>query len=256
MAGPTQTSTLDLPWLADMKAWINNPSTPMYGRWNHPPPPGNPNAPGEGGVDLAAPGGTPVYALADGPLLSANTFASQGFNHPGSVVAQRVNVPGVGAEDIYYQHVDLFPGIGPCLGGNCGGQILQAGQRIGTVNSTAGETEIGFNPNWGSLYGPSKHPGPWPSDPRPWIKALILNGPTEANTVSATGNPTSSIDAQGNPVCQPWDIPCMLKSINLTGGLQRIGEGILGGVLLIIGLLLAVKQISGIKMKTIAKVMK
>ena len=171
-------------WLKDIVAWMNNPSIPMYGRWNHPPPPGNPNSPGEGGVDITAPPGTPVYALGTGELLSADTFSALGFAHPGAVLSERVNVPGYGLQDIYYQHIDLLPGFQTCLAGDCGGRVIQAGQEIGTVGSV-GETEVGFNPNWGSLYGPPNHPGSWPSDPRPLISALITGnagGPTKSGS--------------------------------------------------------------------------
>ncbi len=198
-------------YLQDLQAWVNNPSIPMYGRWNHPPPAGNPNAPGEGGVDLTAPPGTPVYALGTGPLLSADTFAALGLPHPGSVLSQRVNVPGAGTQDIYYQHIDLLPGFQTCVGGACGGRIIQAGQQIGTVGSV-GETELGFNPNWGSLYGPSAHPGPWPSDPRPWLAALATGAPAASGTggTNPPGPNTGGGTTSGSQ-CAAWDINCIIK---------------------------------------------
>ena len=192
-------------YLKDLQAWVANPFIPMYGRWNHPPPAGNPNAPGEGGVDLTAAPGTPVYALGTGPLLSANTFAALGFSHPGAVLSQRVNVPGAGPQDIYYQHIDLLPGFQTCTGGNCSGRIIQAGQQIGFVSSV-GETELGFNPNWGSLYGASNHPGPWPLDPRPWLAALATGAPASTSTGSSSSAGTNppSPSAGGGGAC---DIP-------------------------------------------------
>jgi len=151
----------------------------------------------EGGIDIASPGGTPVYALETGPLEGAGYFCHGGSmfsktaacasGSPGyGVVTQRVNVPGYGLQDLYYQHIDIDPGLTLCSMGNCYGQIVQKGQRIGTIRQNVGMLELGFNAGgasqgpggnqvtWGTVWGPA-HPGPWVSDPRPMLKALINN---------------------------------------------------------------------------------
>jgi murein DD-endopeptidase MepM/ murein hydrolase activator NlpD len=176
-------------WLKDMVAWIQSGGTmQMWDKAAHNP--GANAGPGEGGVDITAPPGTPVYALGTGPLLSASYFSDVGLNHPGAVLSQQVNVPGVGPENIYYQHIDLLPGFQKCLGGNCGNRIIQAGQQIGTVGSV-GETEVGFNAGaaWGSLYGPSNPPGPWIDKPESWIAALMnQSGSPITDSTSTTGS--------------------------------------------------------------------
>lgn len=177
-------------YLKDLTAWIANSSIPMYGRWNHPPPAGNPNAPGEGGVDLTAPQGTPVYALATGPIVGAGYWNDA--NH--GVITQRVNVPGVGVNDLYYQHITLDPSIAHCASVGTCNQTITKGQQIGTVGAF-GETEMGFNANWGTIWGDSHPSGTvWPSDPRPWIAALMTgNAPAVTSTdTSTTGGGSSS----------------------------------------------------------------
>ncbi len=175
-------------YLAAMMPYINsgdNPNTPGYGRWNHPPPPGNPNAPGEGGVDLPAPTGTPVFALGDGPIVGAGYWNDQQHG----VITQRITVPGYGSNDIYYQHIMLASGITQCTGSACAGQMLARGQQIGTVGGF-GETEIGFNANWGGVWG-TNHPAPWVTDPRPLIAALM-----------GAGNPGGGLTGAGGALAQ------------------------------------------------------
>jgi hypothetical protein len=167
-------------YLQQMVQWIANPGIKMYGRWNAPA-----NAL-EGGVDLPSPGGTPVYALADGPIVGAGNFwhggnaclytGGAGCSPGYGVVTQRIMVPGFGMQDLYYQHIAIAPGITTCYAGNCGSQFLRKGQQIGTIRSNVGELEMGFNANWGGVWG-TNHPGPWVTDPRPLIKALMDAGP-------------------------------------------------------------------------------
>lgn len=244
-------------WLKDMQAWIQSGGKlGMYDRAGH-------AASNEGGVDLTAPEGTPVYAIATGPLESAQTFASQGQAHYGAVLSQMVNVPGVGLENIYYQHINLLPGIEKCLGGNCGGTIIQKGQEIGTVGSI-GETEVGFNAasGWGSLYGPTPTPGPWPDKPESWIAALMgADGSLSDGTSYTT---TTDATAGGNQC--PWYCaltpfatwgPCAGCTAPSTGSGQvdnamaginnalgnitqgswwaRVGVILLGGILILVG---------------------
>jgi len=175
-------------YLAAMMPYIkngDNPNTPGYGRWNHPPPPGNPNAPGEGGVDLPAPTGTPVFALGDGPIVGAGYWNDQQHG----VITQRITVPGYGTNDIYYQHIMLAAGVTQCIGSVCAGQMLSRGQQIGTVGGF-GETEIGFNANWGGVWG-TNHPAAWVSDPRPLIAALM-----------GAGNPGGGLTGVGGALAQ------------------------------------------------------
>jgi hypothetical protein len=249
-------------WLKDMQAWIASGSKlQMWDKAAHNP--GQDAGPGEGGVDLTAPVGTPVYALATGPLESAQTFASQGFAHPGSVLSQMVNVPGYGPQEIYYQHIDLLPSIEKCIGGDCGGTIIQKGQQIGTVG-TAGETEVGFNAAgaWGNLYG-IKTPGKtWYDKPEPLIANLMSGGGLALNDPTATlGYDTTS---SGTNNCPFWCAffppsilpvgPCSNCDPNSPGGnatgqqlativsnvqnkdwWARVGVVILGAIIVLIG---------------------
>lgn len=167
-------------YLQALVAWIRDPSTFLFGRWE-----GHPEGGFEGGVDLAAPGGTPVYALATGPLEGAGYFCHGGpfFNPTAScsngapgygVVTQRINVPGFGINDLYYQHIDLDPSLQLCASGNCNGQIVFKGQRIGTIRPGINMLEMGFNADWGTIWGVN-HPAQWVDDPRPLLKALVLD---------------------------------------------------------------------------------
>jgi len=167
-------------WLHYMVLWIHNPSIKMRIRRDY-------KWDGEGGVDLPSKQGTPVYALADGPLLGAGTYAMPGVKTDYGVVAQRIVVPGHGTQDIYYQHINIASNIRFCKNNRCNNQFIKKGQQVGTTAGFA-EVEVGFNPTWGGIWGdPNKRPGPWPDDPRPMIKALMDAGPP--------GTPsTSSID--------------------------------------------------------------
>jgi hypothetical protein len=187
-----------------MAAWIKDPTIPMYGRWNH-------AADNEGGVDLASPGGTPVYALADGEIIGAGNFwhnppnvlQNLGGNPGYGVLTTRVNVPGYGTQDLYYQHIDLAPNIAQCPNG-CG-QHVAKGQLIGYVHPGVNEVEMGFNANWGPPWQPNgaAHPGPWATDPRPMLAAL-MNG-SGATSTTSTG-PSLNIPGIGDigPTITQW----------------------------------------------------
>lgn len=131
----------------------------------------------EGGVDIPLPAGTPIYALATGPLMGAGTFTmgAGGFGH--GVVTQNVN--GVG--QVYYQHIDLAPGIPHCKSGSCGGYVVQEGQLLGHSTSAIGEVEIGINATWGGIWGTNKNNALWVCDPRAALKALA-NGTSGGTT--------------------------------------------------------------------------
>ena len=223
-------------WLKDIIAWLNNPNTPMYGRWNHPPPAGNPNAAGEGGVDITSPGGTPVYALAAGPIEGAGYFwHSSSVYTPNSgspgygVVTERTNVPGFGYEDIYYQHIKLAPGIQTCYADQCNGQTLQKGQLIGWVEPGVNEVEVGANANWGGVWGVN-HPQAWVTDPRPLIAALATG--SGGTSISPTGTPTPGDCCGGDFWCQVGvDIAGPVACPAVTSSLTNAGSNAANGFL-------------------------
>lgn len=170
-------------FMKDMLPYIQNPNVGgMYGMWDSPTPGLHPDGsvtPGEGGVDLTSPIGTPVYALASGPIVGAGYWNDE--NH--GVVTTRVQVPGAGTQDLYYQHIILDPSITQCVGNACT-QSVVAGQKIGTVGGY-GETEVGFNAKWGGIWG-DNHPGPWFLDPRPLLAALLTQTPINPALLNST----------------------------------------------------------------------
>ncbi len=190
-------------YMHSLTDWINRGSpkdNSLYGMWDAPDPAisaSGSQQPGEGGVDLGVSVGTPVYALATGPILT-NGYASPGDTAHG-VITQRVNVPGAGIQDLYYQHIQPDLSIKP-------GTVVQKGQRIGTIGPF-NEIEMGFNPAWGGVWGgqwgspgnanpTANHPGPWVRDPRLWLAALMTGNPSP---VSASGtSSTSPLDPIGS----------------------------------------------------------
>lgn len=166
-------------YLQGMQAYLSNHNVSgMYGMWNSPTPgdvngPLGPGVPGEGGVDLDSPVGTPVYALGGGTVIAQGYWNDTGHG----VVTIRTNVPGYGLNDMYYQHIIIDPSIQT-------GQSIQPKQQIGTVGQY-GETEIGFNANWGGVWG-TNHPAGWVNDPRPLIEALMLNIDNPGTTLDTT----------------------------------------------------------------------
>lgn len=230
----------------------------------------------EGGVDVPAPGGTPVYALATGTLESSHLFwhnppnvgTNLGGNPGYGVVSERINVPGYGIEDFYYQHIDINPKLPTCVGGNCGGYVVHKGDLLGWIRSNVGEIELGVNPQgWGPIWGPAQHPGPW-VDPGNMIYNLVNADPnfkwgnqvdlsstpppggsgSSSGTGSGTGNcawwqvilcaPGSTAAAQA-----PWCQGCTIDSSSSTGvditnpnTWIKVGLIIFGVVMIIIGM--------------------
>lgn len=184
-------------YLQDMSNYLKGITGGMYGMWDSPTPGLHLDGtvtPGEGGVDLDAPQGTPVYALATGPVVGAGYWNDA--NH--GVVTQRVNVPGAGQQDIYYQHITLDPSIAHCNSVSTCNQTITAGQKIGTVGAF-GETEVGFNAAWGTIWG-SSHPAgsTWVRDPRPWIAALMSGNATPVTSTGDTsGDWTTQLHGEG-----------------------------------------------------------
>ncbi len=163
----------------------------------------NSGDPNEGGVDVPEPAGTPIYALATGPLKGFGYFyhggpffSSQEFGagaNPGyGVVSEQVNVPGLGLEDLYYQHLDLANNFQFCASGNCGNQIVHAGDLLGYTRGDVGETEVGLGANkaWGNVWGNVSDPGSWLGDPRSAISNTIGggSGPTGTKTNCVVAN--------------------------------------------------------------------
>lgn len=134
----------------------------------------------EGGVDIDLPANTPIYNLATGALQGAGTFTHPNGNPGYGVVT--ILVPGVG--DVYYQHLDLAPGIPICYNGNCNGVVIPAGTLLGWIHPGVNEIEVGINPGWGGIWGPNPKPGPWVGDPRATLVALA-GGSTAVDPAAA-----------------------------------------------------------------------
>lgn len=177
-------------WIPDFLANLKNAT---YGMWDSPTPGLHADGsvtPGEGGVDVGTPNGTPVYAIADGTVIASGYWKDSGHG----VVTTRVNVPGAGLQDLYYQHIQIDPSVKT-------GQMVHRGQLIGTIGPF-NEIEMGFNAAWGGVWG-SNHPGPWIADPRPWLNAILDNasvpptGSSSSNASGATGGPNPVVDPIG-----------------------------------------------------------
>lgn len=184
-----------------LPTFMKDLTTTNYGMWNAPDPGLHADGsvtPGEGGVDLSVPIGTPVYAIADGPIMASGYWNDNAHG----VITQRVTVPGAGQQDLYYQHIQLAPNMTP-------GTNLTRGELIGTIGPF-NEIEMGFNAAWGGVWG-KNHPGPWVKDPRPWLTA-ILNGSGAGTTPvttapAATFNPLDPINsgfAMIQPTLKQW----------------------------------------------------
>ena len=216
---------------------IDNPNN--WGRWK----PGAP-ALNEGGVDLTLPHGTPIYALADGKLVGAGTFThADGSPGYGVVTEQVNNVPGLGKANVYYQHIDIAPGISSCSNGACGSQTVKRGQIIGYTRPDMYGLEVGINPGWGGVWAGNTAPGPWVTDPRPYLKALAQQSGT-STTPSVTTTPKSATANNSTPVSQSKCTPPS-NALDVGGafgwlGCQAVSWGehiavFLIGLLLIIG---------------------
>ena len=151
-------ATIPTPWITQVTSLLQQAT---YGRWL-----AYAKARDEGGVDITLPPGTPLYALGSGPIVGAGNFTHSDGSPGYGVVAIRVNVPGIGNEDLYYQHINIASGI------KKGGSVSK-GDIIGYQRSDT-NIELGFNAGWCCVWGdPKQHPGPWPDDPRPWLYALL-----------------------------------------------------------------------------------
>lgn len=235
--GPQKGTLVSGPWIPtfikDLGAWINNPSIWMYGRWL----PGGPSR-NEGGVDLGSTGGTPVYALADGVIMGAGNFWHSPGNPGYGVITTRVNVPGSGLQDLYYQHIDIASNINDCTGSACNGQVVHKGDIIGHIHPGVNMLELGFNAGWGGIWG-TNHPGAWATDPRPMLKALVETGPPGA-TVSGVVNPLSSSTSSLPSTDVVTSIMSALGIPNAAAVqdfIQRMGFVFVGGMIILIAVL-------------------
>lgn len=177
------TVTFSPTYMKDIVNWIQRGSpadNSLYGMWDAPDPGLSSSGhvqPGEGGVDLSVPIGTPVYALATGPVTAMGYWEKFPGDRQHGVITQRVDVPGAGPQDLYYQHIFPDMSLTP-------GTIVQRGQKIGVIGPF-NEIEMGFNSGWGGVWG-NHHPGPWIKDPRPWLAALLTGNPSP---ISSSGLP-------------------------------------------------------------------
>ena len=187
-------------YLQDIVNWINNPNTWLYGRWNNPP------SAAEGGVDLFSPAGTPVYALGNGQVIAKGLNNVDGRG----VITVRTDVPGYGKQDLFYQHIDINSAVNTEPGA-----IITYGERIGSVTDKGNNShvELGFNSGWGGPWG-SNHPDKWYTDPRPLLKALVLQHPNaaaggqDAGASSSTANCpdyVSNAPLIGLPLCAIYE---------------------------------------------------
>jgi hypothetical protein len=180
-------------FVKDMTAYLSNPHAYNYGMWDAPDPgnvngPYGPGVPGEGGVDLGSPIGTPVYALQDGQVVGVGYWKDQGHG----VVTIRCSIPGYGTNDMYYQHI--IPDSNIHMNAH-----ITRGQKIGVVGQYS-EVEIGLNANWGGIWG-INHPQGWVTDPRPQIKALMALGqPGSTPDVLTSGSNVSTGTSGSNPI--------------------------------------------------------
>lgn len=204
-------------WLKQMGDYANNPNTSMYGMWNSPTPGLHPNGsvtPGEGGVDLPSPTGTPVFALGDGPIVGAGYWKDKEHG----VVTTRVDVPGFGQQDIYYQHIYLDKSIQETTGGQWS-QNVKRGQLLGTTGGY-GEVEVGFNAQWGGIWG-SSHPGAWVKDPRPMILALMAQGKPAGVSSGLVGAVGSGLSTVAQHIAPDVSVAELLAGIDVALELQN-----------------------------------
>lgn len=163
----------------------------------------NYSPPGEYGVDLGMPVGTPITALFAGTVgWAGRTCWGSGCvnGSSGGEVTVICSVPGYGAMTSYYLHMDsLAPGIRA-------GVVVQAGQVIaysggqlsggnwpvvnipsrGLIYSTGPHVEFGFNAPW--INGPGRNVNPiFAIDAaRSGQLGLPLTGPTTGNPLADT----------------------------------------------------------------------
>ena len=197
----------------------------------------------EGGVDLTLPHGTPIYALGDGKIVGVGTFTHQDGSPGYGVLTEQTNVPGLGTANVYYQHIDVLPQFKSCTNGNCNGQTVKRGQMIGYTRSDMYGLEVGINPGWGGIWAGNTAPGPWITDPRPYLKALAQQGGSTTTTTYTppTCTPPSNPLDVGGGISYAW---CQASQTLVSFG-EHIAVFLIGLLLIGAGIyLLAHKQIN------------
>ena len=232
-------------YLKDLNTWIAQPSTWLYGRWNQPA------SAAEGGVDLNSPAGTPVFALADGTVVGVGKNNVDGND----VVTTRINVPGYGPQDLFYQHIVKNSHVPLQVG-----DTVHYGEYIGDVADTTNmgwtpHVELGFNSGWGGPWG-NNHPAGWVTDPRPLLKNLVDAHP-HPTVIAPNGTPTATnTGLNANAVAGPPPNPIQPLIDFLTKALPSIGVKIglfvLALVLVVIGAMILLHKDVGAVARTVA----
>lgn len=187
----------------------------------------------EGGMDLASPNGTKVYALSDGLVRGAGYFTHPNGNDGHGVVTVRTSFPDGSVGDLYYQHIQISPNIILC--GQTGGHLyngiigppptnqkVQRGQFLGTV--VVGEVEVGINAEWGGVWG-DNHPGPWIDDPEDAIRSLIdAGGGLPPRIPLTSGIDPLDTALQEMHLRQHTGLDAITKHPGLAGPLQQFHE--------------------------------
>lgn len=167
---------------AELTYWLTHIGQHFKGGWS---------GSGENGIDVSMPVGTPVYAVAGGPVVGAGYYGGGGV----------VSVEETRGRVWYYQHLDLLrPDIESGQTRN-----VQAGELVGWSGgqSTGGHhpsslkfsndghghgwphIEVGINAPWGGIWGPMSEKSA-NVDPLPILQAIAKSGGS-----GSTGQPQS-----------------------------------------------------------------
>ena len=193
-------------------------------------------------VNIQVPYGMPVANITPGTVTSVDTSSAYGYvvtikldqpvnslaTHAAYLHMAVVNVqPG--------QHVGLYDQLG-YAGPPSSGSFQNAPLGFAFYPGD----KYGFGPEWNQYFASSSTPD---LNPYNWLRAF--GGQTAGQTIVQPNAPTT--DLLGNTIagantiqggCAPWDIGCIMNQFKDI--LPRIGEGLLGGILIIIGVIMGV----------------